>query len=161
MLIICDMSPYLSNVELNSTRYLQVLCWFFLSFCHVVMAGTMVELWGNLLLNFWSETSSISDEQSSSINTYQYSLLVPTNAHIILIYISPYRAPTCFGWSPSSVHGKNNAKPINRFIYKAEPAYNDIGLYDTSSIYSVVPINSSLLTVTLYCPVITTHCINI
>ena len=100
------------------------------------MAGRMVGVWGNMLSNFWAETSSISDEQSSSINTYQYSLLVPTNAHIILIYISPYRAPTCFGWSSSSVHGKNNAKPLSRFIYKLEPGYNDIGLYDTSSIVS-------------------------
>ena len=31
-----------------------------------------------------------------------YSLLVPTDAHIVLIYISPYLAYTCFSWSPSS-----------------------------------------------------------
>jgi len=31
-----------------------------------------------------------------------YSLVVPTSAHIILIYISPYLASTCFGWSPFS-----------------------------------------------------------
>jgi hypothetical protein len=107
----------------------------FLIFCHVVIAGRMVGLWGNLLLNFRAETSPISDEQSSPINTYQYNLLVPTNARI-LICISPYRAPTCLGWSPSSVHGKNNAKPINRLMYKVEPGYNDVGLYDTSSIVS-------------------------
>jgi hypothetical protein len=42
--------------------------------------------------------------------------------------------------------------------YTVEPGYNDIGLYDTSSIASDidVPINSSLLTVTLYFSVITT-----
>jgi hypothetical protein len=41
---------------------------------------------------------------------------------------------------------------------RVEPGYNEIGLYDTSSItrYSVVPINSSLLTTTLYSSVITT-----
>ena len=100
------------------------------------MAGRMIGLWGNLLLNFWAETSSINDERTSSINTYQYSLLVPTNAHIIQIYISHYQAPTCFGWSPSSVNVKNNAKPVNMFMYKVEPGYNDIGLYDTSSIVS-------------------------
>jgi hypothetical protein len=31
-----------------------------------------------------------------------YYLLVPINAHIMPIYISPYLAATCFGWSPSS-----------------------------------------------------------
>jgi hypothetical protein len=38
-----------------------------------------------------------------------------------------------------------------------ESGYNDIGLYDTLPVvrYSVVPINSSLLTVTLYSSVIT------
>jgi hypothetical protein len=150
-LIICEINPYFFNVEMNSTalsvapvpmsrsiRHViyNVLCWFFLSFCHVVIAERMVGLWGNLLLNLWAETSPISDEQSSPINTYQYSLLVPTNAHIILKYISAYRAPTCFGCSPYSVHGKNNANPVNRFIYRVEPGYNGIGLYDTSSIVS-------------------------
>ena len=107
-LIICEINPYLFNVEMNSTTLsvapvsmsrstrhviFNVLCWFFLSFCHDVMAGRMVGLWGNLLLNMWAETSPISDEQSSPINTYQYSLLVRTNAHIILIYISPIELP--------------------------------------------------------------------
>jgi len=31
-----------------------------------------------------------------------YSHLVPTNARILLIYVSPYLAPTFFGWLPSS-----------------------------------------------------------
>jgi len=30
------------------------------------------------------------------------SLLVPTHAHIILIHVSCYLAPTCFSWSPFS-----------------------------------------------------------
>ena len=43
-------------------------------------------------------------------------------------------------------------------MYTVEPAYNDIGLCDTSSIASdiVVPINSSLLTIKLLSSVITT-----
>jgi hypothetical protein len=43
---------------------------------------------------------------------------------------------------------------------RIEPGYSDIGLYDTlliESIYSVVPINSSLLIITLYSSVITTQ----
>ena len=113
-----------------------VLCRFFLSFCHVVMAGRMLELCGNLLLNFRAETSPINDEQSSPVNVYQFNLLVPTNAPIVLIYISPYLVATCFGWSPSSVHVNNSKKPINKFMCRVEPGYNDIGLYDTSSILS-------------------------
>ena len=31
-----------------------------------------------------------------------YNLLAPGNVHIIYIYISPYLASTCFGWSPFS-----------------------------------------------------------
>jgi hypothetical protein len=42
--------------------------------------------------------------------------------------------------------------------YTVKPGYNDFALYDTSSIASdiVIPINSSLLTITLYSSVITT-----
>ena len=98
-LIICESDPYLSNVDINSivfpvapvplsrsTRHFicNVLCWYLLCFCHVVMAGKMVGLRGNFLFNFRAETSPISDEQSSLINTYQYHLLVPTNAHILI-----------------------------------------------------------------------------
>jgi hypothetical protein len=58
-LIICEINPYLSNVELNSTAlslhqfqcpgqlytlFCSVLCWFFVSFSHVVVAGRMVGL---------------------------------------------------------------------------------------------------------------------
>jgi hypothetical protein len=48
-------------------------------------------------------------------------------------------------------------RPIS-LRYTVEPAYNDIGLYDTSFIvrYSVAKINSSLLTITLYSSVKTT-----
>jgi len=51
-----------------------------------------------------------------------------------------------FAWSDMD-------NPRNR----VQPGYNNIGLYDTSLITSVVlPINSSLLTVMLHCSVITT-----
>jgi len=54
------------------------------------------------------------------------------------------------------------AKQYLKSLFKntVEPGYNDIGLYDTSymaSSYSVIHINSLLLTVTLYSPVITTQ----
>jgi hypothetical protein len=47
---------------------------------------------------------------------------------------------------------------INHYSNTAEPGYNDIGLYDASPITSdiVVPINSTLLTITLYPSFITT-----
>jgi len=38
-----------------------------------------------------------------------YSLLVPTNAHTVLIYIPPFLAPTCFGWLPSSGNSQPNS----------------------------------------------------
>ena len=38
-----------------------------------------------------------------------FSLLVLTNAHIFVIYISPYVAPMCFGWSPCSGSSKPNS----------------------------------------------------
>jgi len=38
-----------------------------------------------------------------------YSLLVPTDAHTALIYISPYLAHTCFGWSSSSGISQSNS----------------------------------------------------
>jgi hypothetical protein len=38
-----------------------------------------------------------------------YSLLVPTNAHIVLIYVSPYLAPRGFDWSPSSGTSQPNS----------------------------------------------------
>jgi len=37
------------------------------------------------------------------------SLLVPTNAYIILIYITCYLAPTCFSWSPFSGSSEPNS----------------------------------------------------
>jgi hypothetical protein len=57
--------------------------------------------------------------------------------------------PKSFPWSP----------PYLYYVYRVAPGYNDFGLYDTSSIASdiVVQINSSLLTATLYCSVITTQ----
>jgi hypothetical protein len=36
-----------------------------------------------------------------SITAYKLQSLVPTDAHVLLIYISPYLAPACFDWSPS------------------------------------------------------------
>jgi hypothetical protein len=53
-------------------------------------------------------------------------------------------------------------QPFRKFIsatpgYTVEPAYNDIGLYDTShKKISVVPISLPLLTTTFYSLVITT-----
>jgi len=38
-----------------------------------------------------------------------YNVLVPTNAHMVLLYIAPYLAATCFSWSPSS----GSSKPSN------------------------------------------------
>jgi hypothetical protein len=37
-----------------------------------------------------------------------YSLLAPSNAHIIQLYISPYPTATCFGWSPTSGSSQPN-----------------------------------------------------
>jgi len=42
-----------------------------------------------------------------------YNLLVPTNAHIILLYISLYLAPTCFSWSPSSGSSQPNSLKLS------------------------------------------------
>jgi hypothetical protein len=41
-----------------------------------------------------------------------YNLLVPTNAHNILIYISPHLAATCFGWPPSSGSSQPNSLKV-------------------------------------------------
>jgi hypothetical protein len=59
------------------------------------------------------------------------------------------------GWSEVKWPGKRTRKEARN---AGEPGYNDIGLYDTSSIASniVVLINCTLLTVTLYSSVITT-----
>jgi len=42
-----------------------------------------------------------------------HKLLVLTNAHITLIYISPHLVATCFGWSPSSVSSQPTQKPTD------------------------------------------------
>jgi hypothetical protein len=52
------------------------------------------------LCSRFSLTSVIFISENTS-HSY-YNLSVPTNAHIILIYISPVPVPTGFGWSPSS-----------------------------------------------------------
>jgi hypothetical protein len=104
---------------LSSTRH--VIDNIYAGFSEVVMAGRMVGLWGNLLLNFRAETLPITEEKSSPINNYKYYLLVPTDAPIVLIYISPYGAATCFGWSPSSVQGKNNVTYIKISPYNRPP----------------------------------------
>jgi hypothetical protein len=46
-----------------------------------------------------------------------------------------------------------------QFLNTVAPGYNNIGIYDTPYIAShiVVPINSLLLTITLFCSVITIH----
>jgi len=62
-----------------------------------------------------SETSGIGNSATQCDNPV-LNLLVPTNAHIILIYISPYFAPTGFGWLQSSESSKPNSlklKAIN------------------------------------------------
>ena len=38
-----------------------------------------------------------------------YGFLAPRNVHVLLIYISPYLAPTFFGWSPSSESSNPNS----------------------------------------------------
>jgi len=65
-------------------------------------------------------TSSIFDLSSYSCyslhDVNDYYLLISINAHIMLIYISPYLAPTCFSWSPSSGSSWQNSlklTPIN------------------------------------------------
>jgi hypothetical protein len=40
---------------------------------------------------------------------WNYCVLVQMDAHIILTYISPYLAPTSFGWLPSSGSSQPNS----------------------------------------------------
>ena len=49
-----------------------------------------------------------------------YSLLVQTDAHIILIYISPYLAFTSFGWLSSSGSSQPNSLKVTVVNYSLQ-----------------------------------------
>jgi len=47
-------------------------------------------------------------------------VIMQTDAHIILIYISPYLAPTSFGWLPSSGSSQPNSLKVTAANYSLQ-----------------------------------------
>jgi len=61
-----------------------------------------------------------------------FSLLVPTNAHITLIYTPPYLAATCFGWSCTSYF---NILVLLRYFYA--PFFGVQAMVDASCLFNI------------------------
>jgi hypothetical protein len=97
------------------------------------------------------------------IQDSQLLIFLPITGHVMAQAVSP-RPITTEDWiqsqaSPCRICGGRSDNVTDFSPSTVEPGYNNIGLYDASPIasrYSVVPINSSLLTITLYSSVIMT-----
>jgi hypothetical protein len=66
-------------------------------------------LFNKIIQNIFTVANNKWNTVSNGTQPCHYNLLVPTAAHIILIYISHYLATTCFGWSLSSGSSQPNS----------------------------------------------------